>query len=142
MISFDVNQRAGKKIAGKLWRKWLKNIEKTLKIKKKTEISIAVVGDKEIKRLNRIYRGKNQATDVLSFGATGSSAEFPANNYLGEIVICYPQSAKQAKKIGHSANQEIELLLAHGFLHLLGYDHEKPAEAKKMRELERRILKS
>jgi len=141
MIIFEVNQQAGKKIPLKLWRQWLIKIEKALKLKNKPEVSIAVVGDQAVKKLNRIYRAKNQVTDVLSFGEADSSVkvELSTKNYLGEIVICYPQAARQAKKFGHSVNQELELLLIHGFLHLLGYDHEKIKESKVMRKLESEI---
>ena len=142
MISFAVNQQAGKRISAKFWRQWLKKIARTLKLRKKLEISIAVVGAETIKELNRVYRGQNQVTDVLSFGELDKAIEFTADskNYLGEIIICYPQAVRQAKRVGHSVNQELELLLIHGFLHLLGYNHEKTREAKVMRELEQRIL--
>jgi len=142
MISFEINQQAGKKISSKLWRQWLTKIDRVLKLKNKPEISIAVVGDQAVKKLNLTYRGKNQVTDVLSFGEADSSikVDLSTKNYLGEIIICYPQAARQAKKFGHSVNQELELLLIHGFLHLLGYDHEKKKGLEAMRRLEQRIM--
>ena len=142
MIRFEVNQQSGKKILLKIWQRWLKKIERGLKIKKELEISIAIVGEEEIKKLNKIYRSQNQVTDVLSFSENDSriKIDLSAKNYLGEIIICYPQAARQAKKMGHSVNQELELLLIHGFLHLLGYDHEKKKEAEVMRGLEQQIM--
>ena len=142
MIKFAVNQQAGKKIPSRNWWQWLGNIEKAIKFKGKAEISIAVVGESAIKKLNRIYRGKNRTTDVLSFGESDIPVkfEFSDGNYLGEVVICYPAAVRQAKKAGHSANQELKLLLTHGFLHLLGYDHQKSRATEEMRALERKIL--
>ena len=141
MISFEINQQSGKNISEKLLQKWLKKIENVLKIKKNTDISIGIVGDGAIKKLNKDYRSKDKVTDVLSFSENDSKVKTPMiNNYLGEIIICYPQAVRQAKKIGHPVNKEIELLLIHGFLHLLGHDHEKTKETKIMRDLEQRIL--
>jgi probable rRNA maturation factor len=139
MLEFEVNQQAGKKIEAKLWRQWLSKIQKALKIKKNLEISVGIVNAQTIKRLNRTYRGKNQITDVLSFNSVGSSIFFN-RSYLGEVIICYPRAEVQAKKAGWPVNTEIELLLTHGFLHLLGYDHQKLEEAKVMRQLENKIL--
>jgi probable rRNA maturation factor len=139
MIKFEVHQQAGRKIPPKFWRQGLNKIAQSLKIKKTPEISIAVVDERTIKKLNRLYRDKNQVTDVLSFAETNSKIKFD-KNYLGEIVICYPQAVRQAKKVGHSVNKEIELLLIHGFLHLLGYDHQKKKETRLMRSLEQKIL--
>lgn len=139
MIGFEVNQQAGKKISSKIWQQWLEKIARILKINKKLEISIAIVGEAVIKKLNKAHLGKNQVTDVLSFGE-GDSKFKSGDGYLGEIIICYPQAARQAKRVKHSTNKELELLLIHGFLHLLGYDHEKPKENKMMRELEQKIM--
>jgi len=144
MIKFDVNQTAGKKIPDKLWQKWLCQIEKGLdkKIKPPIEISIAVIGDQAIRRLNRIYRNRDKTTDILSFGERDQKVKFSFTqpNYLGEIIICYPQAVRQAKKYGHSVQNELKLLLIHGFLHLLGYDHKKGSQAQKMSQLEQEIL--
>ena len=139
MIHFDVNQRAGKKIPLAAWKKWLKNIEKTLKLKKNFEISLALVSGKAIKDLNRRYRKKNQITDVLSFAEKKSGPTAKAG-FLGEIVICYPRAEKQAKAAGHSVQREIEVLLVHGFLHLLGHDHKRAEAAAKMDKLQVKIL--
>jgi len=124
------------------------------------EISLAIVGDGRIRKLNKMYRGKNRVTDVLSFGNQSVmlylNKAFPrlkktvdqkfiepldGVKRLGEIVICYPQAKKQAKRLNHSLNEELTILLIHGILHLLGYDHEKSeSEARKMEEMEKRIL--
>jgi len=128
--------------------------EKTLKvagIKKESEISLAIVGDGRIRKLNKIYRGKNRVTDVLSFSDKTVmpylAKAFPkikkgqefveapdGVNRLGEIIICYPRAKKQAKRIGHSLEKELTILLIHGILHLLGYEHEE------MKVIEEKIL--
>lgn len=127
---------------------------------KETEISLAIVGEGRIRKLNKIYRGKNRVTDVLSFDnktvlpylakafpRLKKSADMAFVNppdgvkRLGEIVICYPYAKKQAKRLGYSLEKEVTILLIHGILHLLGYDHEKDDhEAKEMESVEKKIL--
>jgi len=114
-------------------KNWIKRvIQKSLHILKQTkkleDISIALLGDKTIKKLNKIYRGINKITDVLSF------------EEVNEIIICYSQAKRQAKEQKHSLKKELEILLIHGLLHLLGYDHEKNKDALKMRKLEKKLL--
>ncbi len=104
---------------------------KSLKIKK--EISIAILSPLEIKKLNKIYRHKNKVTDVLSFGLED-------DRILGEIVICLEQAKKQAKEKKHSLKAELKLLVVHGTLHLLGYDHERSTAEAERQEAQERIL--
>jgi len=138
-----------------------KSALKTAGIKDRAEISLAIVGDGRMRKLNKMYRGKNRVTDVLSFDnrsvipylnkafprlkrATGEKFIEPPSGIkrLGEIIICYPQAKKQAKRLKHSLEKELTVLLIHGILHLLGYDHEKSeSEASKMEEMEKKILK-
>ena len=142
MVQFEINQQAGKAITRKMVQTWLDKIVKTLKIKSNFEISFGVVGDTAIRQMNKSYRGKDKVTDVLSFPEKNSLGRYSAQGYLGEIIICYPQTVRRAKKAGHTVAQELELLFVHGFMHLLGYDHETVAQAKKMEKLEERILAS
>lgn len=79
--------------------------------------SIALVSDRRIAALNRRYRGLARPTDVLSFG--GGS-----NGYLGDVVISAQAARRQARRFRHSLEEEIKLLILHGLLHLMGYDHE------------------
>ena len=74
--------------------------------------------DRQLRRLNREFRHKDYATDVLSFPAAG------ANGFLGDIAISYDRAKKQADEYGHPVQQEVEILMLHGLLHLLGMDHE------------------
>lgn len=88
-----------------------------------TQVSIVLAGDATLRRLNRDFRGKNTTTDVLSFPAGGD--ELPdGTRPLGEIVISVAQAARQAGSLRHSLARELRLLVIHGYLHLLGYDHE------------------
>lgn len=135
MISFEVNQQAGKKIPEKLWRQWLVAINRIVKLGNQ-ELSIAVVGSTAMRRLNKTYRGKDKPTDVLSFGeATKKSG------YLGEVIICYPVAVSQARRFKHSVNDEFKKLFVHGVLHLKGYDHELDHEAEVMEAFEDKIMK-
>ena len=85
------------------------------------EIVVVLVDGREMKRLNRLYRGKNYATDILSFGS-----EDPAS--LGEMVICMTTIRAQSRRTGLSERGELGYMLVHGVLHLLGYDHMTAAD--------------
>ena len=112
------------------------------------EISLVFTDSETVQQLNRDYRGVDEPTDVLAFymlpqKEADSSFVLPPDGVLrlGEVVISYPQAVEQAKEQGHSIEQELALLIIHGILHLLGYDHEKPEEESRMRAREREILK-
>ena len=112
------------------------------------EISLVFTDSEMVQRLNRGYRGVDEPTDVLAFymlpGKTTTDLPFilPPNGvtHLGEIIISYPQAEEQAREQGHSVAQELALLIIHGILHLLGYDHEQPEEEAKMRTRERELV--
>ncbi|MCL6471680.1 MAG: rRNA maturation RNase YbeY [Firmicutes bacterium] len=108
---------------------------------KDVELSIALVGEDEIRKLNAAYRGKDYPTDVLSFESGIFAKETPGiPHLLGDVVICPSVAAKQAVDYGQTFEQEMALLLTHGILHLLGYDHENVEDAEQMEKLEREIL--
>jgi probable rRNA maturation factor len=111
------------------------------------EVSLVFTDSETVKQLNRDYRGVDEPTDVLAFymlpqEGADSSFTLPPDGVtrLGEVIICYPQAVEQAKEQGHSPETELALLVIHGMLHLLGYDHEEPEEESKMRERERGLL--
>jgi probable rRNA maturation factor len=111
------------------------------------EVSLVFTDSETVQRLNRDYRGVDEPTDVLAFymlpqkGADSSFALPPDGvTRLGEVIISYPQAVAQAREQGHSPEKELALLVIHGILHLLGYDHEEPEEESKMRERERELL--
>ncbi|MGE3276153.1 MAG: rRNA maturation RNase YbeY [Vicinamibacterales bacterium] len=86
------------------------------------EVSVAVVSDTRVRTLNRSYRGKDAATDVLSFPGEGRGPG--GRRFLGDIVIAGGVATRQAREAGHSLSTELRVLALHGLLHLLGYDHE------------------
>jgi probable rRNA maturation factor len=95
-------------------------------------VEVVIVNNAEIAELNRQFRGKEGATDVLSFPLD------PIGGVLGSVVISIEKAEEGAKKYGHSVEEELKLLLIHGILHLLGYDHE--TDNGEMRERERAII--
>jgi probable rRNA maturation factor len=156
----EIHNFTQNQIDEKFFQKTAELVLKTVGVKGKTEISLAIVGDGRIRKLNKIYRGRNRVTDVLAFGdksvltylakafprlKKGKDLEFvnPPDGIkrLGEVIICYPRAKKQAKQLGHSLEKELTILLIHGILHLLGYEHELGGqEAKEMEAIEDRIL--
>ncbi len=104
------------------------------------ELSVVFVGSDKMRRLNAEYRGVDRPTDVLSFPMLeGGGANHPG--LLGDIVICVPKAAAQAKERSISVHEEVMRLLVHGLLHLLGYDHEKSSDQeRKMKRRERELL--
>lgn len=111
------------------------------------ELSLFITDDETVRDLNQNYRGINETTDVLSFalteeGSDSSTFIIPPDGvlHLGEVIISFPQAAIQAEKAAHDVEQEIALLIVHGILHLLGYDHDEPDREGAMRELEQKIL--
>ena len=105
------------------------------------ELSLDLVGDRRIRRLNRQYRGRDHPTDVLAFPMREVAG--PASSFLGDVVISLHTAARQAEACGHSLDHEVVMLLIHGTLHLCGYDHERGArEAHRMRRKELAILRS
>lgn len=107
------------------------------------ELSLIITGDEAIRELNRRFRGVDAPTDVLAFGA-GAEEHFviALENppYLGDVVISYQRALAQAEELGHSVGEELKLLVIHGILHLLGYDHQEEADARNMREREKETL--
>lgn len=95
------------------------------------DFNVCFVNDEDIKRMNSTYRGKDAPTDVLSFAWEGEGESDPEEhgkeefrNFLGDIVISIATAQRNAQAEGHSLEEEIRLLILHGALHLLGYDHE------------------
>lgn len=105
-------------------------------------VSVAIVGDALVRRLNRQYRGRPAVTDVLSFPAETaptSHVSSESDGLLGDIVIARGVARRQARRAGHSEATELRVLALHGLLHLLGYDHTHDSGA--MARVERRLRK-
>jgi len=128
-------------------RRVVRQVLKAERVPPPYEISLVFTDSETVQRLNRDYRGIDEPTDVLAFyvlpqkGATSSFVLPPDGvTRLGEVIISYPQALAQAKEQGHSLERELALLVIHGILHLLGYDHEESVEEHKMREREKGLL--
>ncbi len=106
------------------------------------EVSILLTGDMDIRRLNQEFRNIDQPTDVLSFPQNSEEdPAIPGETILGDIAVSLDTAKKQAQEHGLDFNEEIVLLLIHGILHLLGYDHEiSEKEDKKMRSKTRELF--
>ena len=106
-----------------------------------SELSVELVGDRRMRRLNHQYRRKNRTTDVLAFPMRESDNPWPA--LLGDVVISVPAASRQAYEGGRRLEEELAALLVHGVLHLCGYDHERSkGEASRMQRRERAVLKA
>lgn len=102
-------------------------------------VNIIFSNDKEIKALNKNYRGKDKATDVLSFNMDSPVDD---DSVFGEIYLSIETASKQAKKLKVSLDEEYLRLICHGLLHLLGYDHKKKKDFKRMMEYEEYYLRN
>ncbi|MEG6585828.1 rRNA maturation RNase YbeY [Dendrosporobacter sp. 1207_IL3150] len=122
----------------------LKKSAELYDIEEHNEVSIVLADDEYIKQLNKVYRGKDCPTDVLSFalneGEEPDIINGPQENLLGDIIISLETAERQAVEYGHSLEREIAFLTVHGMLHLLGYDHEDEAERIEMRQEEEYVL--
>jgi probable rRNA maturation factor len=111
-------------------------------------MELVITGDAQVQQLNRLFRGLDEPTDVLSFAAMeqkeGEDTDFivpPGElRHLGEVIISYPQTVRQAAEQGHPTGQELALLIVHGVLHLLGYDHDAQEPETEMKAREAAIL--
>jgi probable rRNA maturation factor len=106
-------------------------------------ISLHLVGDATIQSLNAQHRSKDAATDVLSFPLYEPGFVLPPGEpaHLGDVVVSFPRAVSQAEEYGHSVEREVAYLVAHGVLHVLGYDHEEDAERLRMRQKEEEALR-
>ena len=103
-----------------------------------TELAIVLTDDSAIRQLNRLWRGIDAATNVLSFPSKRTADEPP---HLGDIVLAYETIAREAAAEGKPFAHHLAHLVVHGFLHLIGYDHDKDADAETMEQTERKILR-
>ena len=119
----------------------------------RVELGLVITNQEKVQQLNRSYLGKDEPTDVLAFsmlpeplttGKPEASSPFaqPPDGmlHLGEVIISYPQAMIQAEEHRHSVKREIAILIIHGVLHLLGYEHDKPELERHMKTREKEIL--
>jgi probable rRNA maturation factor len=135
-----IRRGAGKKHPARAVKNTALEILRMLK-RENVELSLALVGNPEIRKLNAKYRTKDYATDVLSFPAED---HLPGPiRLLGDVVISVDKARVQARERGWTIKEEMTTLLIHGIVHLLGYDHERSArDARAMGRLERKIYRT
>ena len=135
---------------------WIQNIAEQVLIAQgvgsEVELGLVITSQERVQQLNRSYRDKDEPTDVLAFYMTSmeqAGTDIPpfiappdGVSHLGEVIISCPQAIIQAEEHRHSIKKEIAILIIHGVLHLLGYDHEEPEQERQMRAREREILSS
>jgi len=133
-----INRQRRRKINAKQWREFGGQALQATK-SKKSDATIVFVSDDAIRKLNRKFRGRDYATDVLSFPSRAEPFEVDQQNHLGEVVISVQRAAAQAKSNGLSFTGEVKQLILHGFLHLCGFDHE--TDKGEMNRLELKLRK-
>ncbi len=129
----EINNKTKSKINLKLIEQVVKKFLSHYNLINK-EVSIAFVGDRVIKNLNKKYRQIDKITDILSFSGD--------NDFLGEIIINYNQIKKQAKKNKKTVKQELIFVLIHGLLHLIGYDDQTEKDRKNMMNFGEQFIKN
>ena len=155
IAAMEINLTIEEEFAGCPDAGWFRHIaEQVLEaqgVGSNAELGILITDQERVRELNRVYRGEDHPTDVLSFCMTVSEEESGGEEerfvvapdgimHLGEVVISYPQAAIQAQEHQHSVNKELAVLTVHGVLHLLGYDHEDKQQQREMVAREQAIL--
>ena len=146
-IGIHVEEKFRGLVDGGWVKKIVRQVLKTEGVATPYEVSLVFTDSETVKQLNRDYRGVDEPTDVLAFymlpqKEADDSFALPPDGVtrLGEVIISYPQAVEQAREQGHATEKELALLVIHGILHLLGYDHEEAKEEIKMRRRERELL--
>jgi probable rRNA maturation factor len=151
--SVEVNVLIDEGFEERLVASWLERVAEKVLVAQdsgsKAELGLVIVGQEKVRQLNLSYLGKDEPTDVLAFSMLPEQSRenillfvVPPDDikHLGEVIISYPQAVIQAEEHQHSVKREIAILLIHGVLHLLGYDHDKPKPEQEMRAREAEIL--
>ena len=148
-ISILIDAEYKKQVKAARLKKLARAIQSAENVSPKSEMSLVITGDEQIHALNLKYLEEDRPTDVLSFPMNEQLSSEPAfvsgpdgKLHLGDIIIAYPTAARQAAEHNHSVEREITILLIHGILHLLGYDHDIPQRKDPMNRREAAILKS
>jgi probable rRNA maturation factor len=137
MIHIESNYSIPKKLLERAVKSTLQNQSESLD----SELTLVLTDDAQIQELNREYLGNDKPTDVLSFPASETDPE-TGSRYIGDIIISVPYAAKSAENAGHAMEAEVQLLVVHGVLHLLGYDHAEADEKARMWKAQSEILKT
>ena len=142
-------------LEGNLEESWLQSVAEQVLVAQglgsRVELGLVIASQQEVQQLNQSYLGRDEPTDVLAFSMLPAEGEIGADFptfvippdgvlHLGEVIISYPQALIQAREHQHSIKREIAILIIHGVLHLLGYEHDKPELKHQMRAKEVEIL--
>ncbi len=123
---------------------WSRRIERAaaLLAPRAATVNVVIVDDREIRRLNRRFRGKDRATDVLSFSYLETDdAPRTADDVAGDVYVSYQTLSRDARRLGIDAGDLSTRIVVHGLLHVIGYDHETDADAARMERRERSVLR-
>ena len=162
MAQFDVNVQIFEQFEDKVSSERLRGVAEFVLNREEADesdsLSIVVTDDDTMRELNRQHRGVDETTDVLSFAFDNEGVYYGENDVfkldgdsdfvlppgesagLGELIISYPQVAKQAEEVGRSVDEELVHMLTHGILHLLGYDHMDDEDEAEMKSKESAVL--
>lgn len=140
-MNLNIFNKTRKKIRIRFCRKIASAVSR--EIGKSAKASLVFVSEGEIRRLNKKYRGKNKATNILSFSFSGEKEKIfnSERDYLGEVFVCLKYAKQEAKKYGWSLEKNLARLIIHGLLHLYGFDHKTLINQKKMENLEDIIMR-
>jgi len=133
-----VNRQRARKVSGRALARFGRELAAELPPRAADRMAVCLVSDPAMAALNRRFRRKPGTTDVLSFPGDGTP-EPEGHIHLGDIAISVPRAAEQARAAKHGLGRELRRLMLHGYLHLLGYDHE--TDDGTMKRLERRLVR-
>jgi len=146
----EINVLIDEDLKGCLEVSWLKGVAEQVLVAQEAgsgvELGLVITSQERVQQLNRSYLGKDEPTDVLAFSMLPEADHPPFVTppdgvlHLGEVIIAYPQAVAQAEEHQHSIKREVAILIIHGVLHLLGYEHDKPELEREMRAREGEIL--
>ncbi len=143
-MSIEVNNETGVAVDEPEIVALAKHVLAQMRVHPQAELSVILVDEPAMEQLHVQWMDEPGPTDVLSFPMDelrpGTDGEDSQPGLLGDVVVCPQVAARQARSAGHSTQEEMLLLTAHGILHLLGYDHAEPEEEKEMFELQRKLL--
>ena len=150
--NMELNVLIDEDLGGDLEVSWLQSIARQVLVAQgvgaEVEMGLVIATQQRVQHLNRDYLGRDEPTDVLAFSTREEmGADLPpfvpppdGVLHLGEVIISYPQAVIQAEEHRHSIKKELAILIIHGVLHLLGYEHDKPKLKRQMRAREAEIL--
>ena len=143
-MSIDLNNESGVPAEEQALVGLARHVLDAMRVHPLAELSIVLVDEAAMTHLHEKHLGEPGPTDVLSFEMDelrpAKDEEEPVPGLLGDVVLCPAVAQRQASEAGHPTEEELQLLLTHGILHLLGYDHADPGEEREMFGLQRRLL--